>query len=222
MKLLVIIPAYNEEQSIVKVVQELQKTGPYDYVILNDGSLDDTAKKSKENAFSLIDIPKNVGLKKAFHIGIQYAVENGYDTVLQFDGDGQHRPEYIKPMLKKMERGGFDVVIGSRSKKAIGDNGLRGIGNRILSMLIYKKTGKKISDTTSGMRLYGPRMLRMFYRNVNLPPEPCMLAVVSLRQFKIGEVNVQMRERRFGKSYLTFWRSMRYMIEQSLAILFVK
>ena len=113
-KLLIVIPAYNEEANIVKVVNGIVKNYPqYDYVVVNDGSRDKTAAICREHGFRLIDLPVNLGLAGAFQTGLRYAAENGYDCAMQLDADGQHRPEYIAAMLKELESGA-DIVIGSR------------------------------------------------------------------------------------------------------------
>lgn len=100
-KLLIVIPAYNEEANIVKVVNGIVKNYPqYDYVVVNDGSRDKTAAICREHGFRLIDLPVNLGLAGAFQTGLRYAAENGYDCAMQLDADGQHRPEYIAAMLE--------------------------------------------------------------------------------------------------------------------------
>ena len=105
-KLLIVIPAYNEEANIVKVVNGIVKNYPqYDYVVVNDGSRDKTAAICREHGFRLIDLPVNLGLAGAFQTGLRYAAENGYDCAMQLDADGQHRPEYIAAMLEELENG---------------------------------------------------------------------------------------------------------------------
>ena len=113
-KLLIVIPAYNEEESIVSVVEELTTHYPqYDYVVVNDGSRDKTAAVCRAHGYRLIDLPVNLGLAGAFQTGLRYAAENDYDCAMQLDADGQHKPEFIAPMLEALEEGN-DIVIGSR------------------------------------------------------------------------------------------------------------
>ena len=113
-KVLLIIPAYNEEANIQMVVEELRDHYPeLDYVVVNDGSSDRTAQICRERGFNLLDLPVNLGLAGCFQTGMKYAYQEGYSYAIQFDGDGQHRPEFIGPMKEKMEQG-FDIVIGSR------------------------------------------------------------------------------------------------------------
>ena len=112
MKCLVIIPAYNEEENIVRVVENLKNNYPmYDYVVINDGSADSTAKICRKYGYELVDLPVNLGLAGAFQTGLKYAYRKGYDYAIQFDADGQHRPEFIAPMLDKIQEG-YDIVIG--------------------------------------------------------------------------------------------------------------
>ena len=117
MKLLIIIPAYNEASNIERVVDNLiENYSQYDYVIVNDGSSDDTRKICANRKYNFLDLPINVGLAGAIRAGIRYANYHGYDYAVQIDGDGQHEPKYIKDMLEKMETAQADIVIGSRFK----------------------------------------------------------------------------------------------------------
>ena len=112
-KLLIVIPAYNEEESIVSVVEELTTHYPqYDYVVVNDGSRDKTAAVCRAHGYRLIDLPVNLGLAGAFQTGLRYAAENGYDCAMQLDADGQHKPEFIAPMLEALEEGSDIVCAG--------------------------------------------------------------------------------------------------------------
>ena len=106
MSVLVIIPAYNEQESIEKVVDNLKKNYPqYDYIIINDGSKDKTSAICHERGYEIIDLPVNLGLTGAFQTGLKYAYKKGYDYAIQFDADGQHLPEYIEPMVDKINEG---------------------------------------------------------------------------------------------------------------------
>ena len=113
-KLLIVIPAHNEEENIASVVEDLTTRYPqYDYIVVNDGSRDKTAAICRARGYHLIDLPINLGLAGAFQTGLRYAAENGYDCAMQLDADGQHKPEYIAAMLDALEEGN-DIVIGSR------------------------------------------------------------------------------------------------------------
>ena len=114
MKILVIIPAYNEEENISRVVDNLIENYPrFDYVVVNDGSRDDTARICRSKGYNLIDLPVNLGLAGGFQAGLKYAYLNGYDAAIQFDADGQHLPQYIQPMIEEMETKDVDIVIGN-------------------------------------------------------------------------------------------------------------
>lgn len=171
-KLLIVIPAYNEEANIVKVVNGIVKNYPqYDYVVVNDGSRDKTAAICREHGFRLIDLPVNLGLAGAFQTGLRYAAENGYDCAMQLDADGQHRPEYIAAMLEELESGA-DIVIGSRFLTVKKPKSLRMLGSYIISWSIRLTTGRAICDPTSGMRLFNRAMVEEFAQNLNYGPEP--------------------------------------------------
>lgn len=117
MRILIIIPAYNEAQNIKNVVDNLISKYPqYDYVIVNDGSSDNTADICRTNNYNFLDLPVNLGLAGAFQTGIKFAYRNGYDAAVQLDGDGQHDPKYIRDMINEMEICNADIVIGSRFK----------------------------------------------------------------------------------------------------------
>ena len=113
-ELLIVIPAYNEEENIESVVTFIQeKYSQYDYIVVNDGSRDRTADICRQNGYELLNLPVNLGLAGAFQAGLKYAYTKGYSYAIQFDADGQHRPEFIGPMLERIKQG-YDIVIGSR------------------------------------------------------------------------------------------------------------
>lgn len=222
-KLLIVIPAYNEAENIERVVDNLIQNYPeYDYVVVNDGSKDDTARICRDRGYHLLDLPNNLGLTGAVQAGMRYAYQEEYDAVLQFDGDGQHRPEYIAKMLRTMEVDGADVVIGSRFVTERKPHTLRMLGNNLISALIRMSTGQRINDTTSGMRLYGRRVIEEFSRNINYAPEPDTISYLIKSGMKVEEIQVQMDERIAGESYLTLYRSMKYMILQCFSIIFIQ
>lgn len=223
METLIIIPAYNESENIERVVNNIQNNFPqYDYVIINDGSSDNTTEICKKNNYNLIDLPVNLGLAGAFQTGMKYAFQKGYDAAIQFDGDGQHRPEYIESMVKTMEDEKMDIVIGSRfvsKKKGLSP---RMLGSRVISFLILITTGKHVKDPTSGMRLYGKNVLEEFANKINYGPEPDTITYLLNRGCKIKEVQVEMDERIAGTSYLNFIGSIRYMVKMCTSIIFVQ
>ena len=221
-KLLIVIPAYNEEANIVRVVGNLAENYPqYDYIVVNDGSRDRTAALCRTHGFKLIDLPVNLGLAGAFQTGLRYAAENGYDCALQFDGDGQHQPQYIAPMLELLDSGA-DIVIGSRFLTVKKPKSLRMLGSYLISWAIRLTTGRAICDPTSGMRLYGRRMVEEFAQNLNYGPEPDTISYLIKNGAVVRELQVEMAERAGGQSYLNFTRSVEYMLKMGLSILLIQ
>ena len=223
MRMLIVIPAYNESESIVSVVNDLQQQCPqYDYIVINDGSKDSTAEICKRENINFIDLPLNIGLAGAVQTGMQYASRNSYDAVLQFDGDGQHMPVYIERLCNAMVNHDADIVIGSRflnSKKSF--NG-RMMGSRLIELLILLVSGVRLKDPTSGMRLFNKKLTNEFAWNLNHAPEPDTLAFLMRNGIKVVEEHVRMKEREAGESYLNFTRSLKYMLHMCISILFVQ
>lgn len=221
MKILIIIPAYNEAECIEQVADNLIEHYPqYDYVIINDGSVDDTRKICARRGYNFLDLPVNTGLSGAIKSGMRYANYYGYDYVLQLDGDGQHDPRYIEAMMEEMRRTDCDIVIGSRFKTQRKPVNSRMIGSQILTAAIWLTTrGIYIGDVTSGMRLFNKRMIKRFGYDIHYSPEPDTLAYLLNRGVKIREIQVQMRERVAGTSYLDFKNSIWYMMKMLFSIL---
>lgn len=202
MPTLVIIPAYNEEDSIVNTVEELKLKAPeFDYVIVNDGSLDRTSCICRDHGYNLIDLPCNLGLSGAFQTGMKYAYRNGYDHAIQFDADGQHIPSYIAEIKRTMDTTGADIVIGSRFVNKEKPRSLRMFGSNLISFLLRLTTGAIINDPTSGMRMYGAEAIKQFATRNDLTPEPDTLAfLIKHKKLKVLEQQVTMRERRQGRA----------------------
>ena len=221
-KLLIVIPAYNEEANIQRVVTDLVTNYPqYDYVVVNAGSRDHTAAICRANGYRLIDLPVNLGLAGAFQTGLRYAAENDYDCAIQLDADGQHKPEYIAAMLEELEDGA-DIVIGSRFLTVKKPKTLRMLGSYIISWSIRLTTGRAICDPTSGMRLFNRAMVEEFAQNLNYGPEPDTISYLIKNGAKVKEVQVEMGERVAGQSYLTFYKSIQYMVKMSISILLIQ
>lgn len=220
-KILIIVPAYNEADNIEWVVDNIIENFPqYDYVVINDGSTDATRKICKRKNYNLLDLPINVGLAGAIQSGMKYANFWGYDYVIQIDGDGQHMPEYIDDMWKKMQETNCDIVIGSRFKEKKKPFTPRMIGSQLITYAIYVTTGGKyINDVTSGMRLFNKSMIKRFGYRINYGPEPDTLAYLLNCGIAIEEVQVEMRERLAGKSYLNFGASIKYMTQMLFSII---
>ena len=215
-RLLIIIPAFNEEENIVRVVDGLTRHYPqYDYVVVNDGSRDKTAAICRAHGYRLIDLPVNLGLAGAFQTGLRYAADNGYDCAMQLDADGQHRPEYIAAMLDELEDGA-DIVIGSRFLTVKKPKTLRMLGSYIISWSIRLTTGR------AGMRMFNRAMVEEFAQNLNYGPEPDTISYLIKNGAVVKEVQVKMGEREAGHSYLTFWKSIQYMMKMSVSILLIQ
>ena len=223
MRILIIIPAYNEALNIERVVENIIHNYPqYDYVVVNDGSKYSTADICRKNKYNLIDLPINLGLSGAVQAGMRYAVKNKYDAALQYDGDGQHRAEYIAELVSMMVERDWDIVIGSRFVNEKKQHTLRMLGSHFISFIIKISTGQTIKDPTSGMRLFSKKVLHEFAYDMNYGPEPDTISYLIKNGVKVKEVQVHMDERIAGESYLNIARSIRYMVLMSFSILFMQ
>lgn len=221
-KVLIVIPAYNEEANIEMVVRELEEGYPqFDYLVVNDGSRDRTAAICREHGFNLLNLPVNLGLAGCFQAGMKYAWEKGYRYAIQFDGDGQHRPEFIKAMREKMDQG-YDIVIGSRFVTVPKGWSPRMIGSRIIGGAIRLTTGARICDPTSGMRLFNRKMIGEFALNLNYGPEPDTISFLIHQGARVAEVQVTIDDRTAGESYLKPVTAIKYMARMLLSILVVQ
>ena len=222
-RILAIVPAYNEEESIVSTVEDLKANAPEaDFIVINDGSKDRTADICRENGYPLISLPVNLGLAGGFQTGMKYALAHGYDYAVQFDADGQHSAAYIKAMVDEAKRSGSNIVIGSRFVEHKKPMSARMIGARLLTVIIHITTGHRISDPTSGMRLFDAETIPIMAYELDFGPEPDTMALLSRMGFSISEVQVEMRERVAGESYLTITKSAGYMARMCLSILFIQ
>ena len=222
-KVLLIIPAYNEEESLRSLIEEIKTVCPYvDYLVVNDCSSDDTERLLEELGANYITLPCNMGIGGAVQSGYRYAAQNGYDIAIQIDGDGQHDVRFVKDMVKLIEDKQADVVIGSRfiDKEGFQSSQARRIGIRILSMLIRLMCGAKVKDVTSGFRAVNRRFIELFAENYpDDYPEPEVIVTAKLYGAVIKELPVIMRKRTTGKSSINLKRSIYYMIKVSLAII---
>ena len=225
MKVLVIIPTYNEEKNILKTVNNLKETKldhELDYVIINDGSTDSTKKICEENHLNMIDLPFNLGIGGAVQTGYKYAYYHNYDIAIQFDGDGQHDGNYIKDLIAEIEKGN-NVVIGSRFVSELStfkSSKMRRLGKNILSFLIKVVTGKKIYDPTSGFRAVDKEVIKLFANDYPSDyPEPDTIVTVIKKNYQVSEIPVKMNKREGGKSSINPLKSVYYMIKVSLAII---
>ena len=222
-KVLLIIPAYNEEESLRSLIEEIKTVcSGMDYLVVNDCSSDDTERLLEELGANYISLPCNMGIGGAVQSGYRYAAQNGYDIAIQIDGDGQHDVRFVKDMVKLIEDKQADVVIGSRfiDKEGFQSSQARRIGIRILSMLIRLMCGAMVKDVTSGFRAVNRRFIELFAENYpDDYPEPEVIVTAKLYGAVIKELPVVMRERTTGKSSINLKRSIYYMIKVSLAII---
>lgn len=222
MKTLIIIPAYNEELNIQKVINNIIENYPqYDYVVVNDGSTDHTREICEGEQYCYIDLPINLGIGGAVQAGYRYACDNDYDIAIQIDGDGQHNIAYADEMVSLIAQNKADVVIGSRfiEKQGFQSSGSRRTGIKILSGFIKLCTGIKIKDVTSGFRAVNKKFIDIYCRDYpNDYPEPEAIVTAVMYQGRIKEVPVVMNERQGGESSIKFWNSVYYMIKVTLAI----
>ena len=223
MRVLAVIPAYNEEDSIVPTVEGLlaASTG-CDYLVVNDGSADATEDICREHGFSHVTHPVNLGLTAAFQTGVRWALAHGYDAAIQFDADGQHVPEHVGALVAEMGRSGADVVIGSRFVSEAKPLTTRMLGSRLIGGLIRLTCGRTIADPTSGMRLFNRATMEELARRFDFGPEPDSLAYLMRHGARVREVQVEMRERTAGESYLSLGRSISYMARICTSVLLVQ
>ncbi|MDY5575883.1 MAG: glycosyltransferase family 2 protein [Lachnospiraceae bacterium] len=226
MKKLVIIPAYNESASILSTVKDIQKNAPgFDYVIINDRSTDNTLDVCKENGLNVLNLPLNLGIGGAVQTGYWYALENGYDIAVQFDGDGQHDATYLNQMADYLIENQVDMVIGSRfiTNEGFQSSRMRRMGIKYFSFLIRLMTHETITDPTSGFRMCNRKIINMFSDSYPKDyPEPETTVRVLCAGLKVKEIPVIMRPRQEGVSSISPKRSLYYMIKVSLAIIIEK
>ncbi len=220
MKILAIVPAYNEEECLESTIAELTSTCPdVDYLVINDGSSDSTGPICDSLGLNHVDLPINCGLASGFRTGMKYALRNGYDAAVQIDSDGQHIPSYIPVMAEALSQKKADVVIASRNLAGGGAVGARGIGAKLITGLIRFASGQVIFDPTSGMRMYNRKMIEKFAKSFDLQPEPDAMAYLIRKGATVVEVPAEMRDRQGGTSYLNFFKSISYMARTCLSII---
>lgn len=223
MKILVIIPAYNEEESILTTVQALNSVHPeVDAVVVNDASKDNTKNILSENHIHYLDLPVNLGFGGGVQAGYMYAYRNGYDIAIQMDGDGQHPASELDKIIAPIKAEKADIVVGSRfvNKEGFQSSAIRRFGIKFLSSLIYLCTGKHILDVTSGYRAVNRKFIKIFSEEYAQDyPEPEALVTAAKKGAEIIEVPVMMKERQGGMSSISPIKSIYYMIKVSLAII---
>lgn len=233
MKVLLVIPAYNEEKNILNVYKSIKKYNDkakekdsirIDYVIINDGSSDSTLQICKENNLNVINLITNLGIGGAVQTGYRYAFQNDYDIAIQFDGDGQHDINYVNSICTPIIKDQIDLCIGSRyidnNSSKFKSTFMRRFGKNIISFFIKAFCGKRITDPTSGFRAANRNIIKFFSENYPTDyPEPESIVNVIKEGFNVNEVPVSMNERTGGKSSINFFKSVHYMIKVSISII---
>ena len=207
----------------MQLVTELQQvTPPLDYVVINDGSTDNTLSILQSNAIPYINLPLNLGIGGVVQTGYRFALEHGYDIAVQVDGDGQHDPSLIHQLVRPLLQDETDVVIGSRFLHADGYKStfMRRLGINWISHIICLCSGIRIYDTTSGFRAVNRRMIEFYAQYYTQDyPEPEAILNAALCGYRLLEVPTTMRERTGGTSSINALRSVYYMIKVTLALL---
>jgi hypothetical protein len=221
-KTLIIIPAYNEEESLPGVIHDLREHVPTaDALVVNDGSRDKTSQIARSLGVAVLDLPFNLGIGGAVQAGYRYAERNAYDVAVQFDGDGQHLAGEINKLLEPLISGRADLVVGSRflNPGVYRAPFFRRIGIGIFSVVLSRILGTRITDSTSGFRAANRRVIQFFC--CTYPddyPEVESLVLLHKLKLRIVETAVTMRERTAGKSSITPLRSVYYMTKVLMAI----
>lgn len=226
MRVLMIIPAYNEELNIENTVNKIKKYSKkskydIDYIVINDGSTDRTLEICKKNNYNVINLINNLGIGGAVQTGYKWASMNNYDVAIQFDGDSQHDENYIDRLVLEIENG-YNFVVGSRFIENLSkfqSTGTRRLGINILSTLIKLCTNQKIYDPTSGFRAADKNVIQIFAQHYPTEyPEPESLVDLIRRGMNIKEVAVEMHERKHGTSSIKPLKSIYYMFSVSISI----
>ncbi|WP_047150553.1 glycosyltransferase family 2 protein [Aneurinibacillus tyrosinisolvens] len=216
---LIIIPAYNEQETIYNTVTALKKTTDFDYVVVNDGSKDRTSQILKENGFNHLDLPMNLGIGGAMQTGYKYALRQGYEYAIQLDADGQHDPRDLNNLVREIKQDRYDMVIGSRFVEKSGYKGsrMRRFGIFYFYMLIRLFTGLKVTDPTSGYRVVNRKVIGEFAHHYPIDyPEVEVIFSLARKKYRIKEIKVEMKDRQGGSSSITSLKSIYYMAKVTL------
>ncbi|MGX7199735.1 glycosyltransferase family 2 protein [Enterococcus nangangensis] len=229
-KILLIIPAYNESEGIVNVIRKVdayRKKCSYhlDYIVINDGSTDNEEEVLRENNIDHVELIQNLGIGGAVQTGYLYALEKNYDIAIQYDGDGQHDIESLPNLVEPIIKDEADFTVGSRfvtsSTSEFKSTGARQLGIKILSTLIKLLSGVEIKDVTSGYRAGNRKVIQQFVdRYPSKYPEPESYMHLLAHKIRIKEVGVNMFERETGESSIRLLSAINYMVTVSLSILF--
>lgn len=223
MRMLLIIPAFNEAGNIPILVDEIARQAPdYDYIIINDGSTDDTVDVCNKNSYNALHLSTNLGIGGAVQTGYRYALLHNYDIAIQIDGDGQHDPVFLDQLVEPIICEKADYCIGSRfiQNEGFQSSKIRRIGIRWLNFVLYILTKQKFTDATSGFRAVNRAVYKLFAESYPYDyPEPEAICDAISHGMRIVEVPIKMRERSTGTSSIRPLRSIYYMVKVTLAIL---
>jgi glycosyltransferase involved in cell wall biosynthesis len=222
MKILIIVPAYNEEASLPGVIRDLREHIPAaEVLVINDGSRDATVRVARKMGVKVVDLPFNLGIGGAVQAGYRYAERNGYDIAVQFDGDGQHLAVEVNKLIEPIVTKQVDLVVGSRFLTTGGYKApvFRKLGIGIFSFVLSRILDMTVTDSTSGFRAGNRRVIEFFARNYpDDYPEVESLVLLHKMNMRMVEVSTTMRERTGGKSSITPIRSIYYMTKVLMAI----
>jgi glycosyltransferase involved in cell wall biosynthesis len=224
LKVLMVIPAYNEESNILNTCDSIKKyNSSLDIIVINDGSKDKTEMILSDNKINHVTLVSNLGIGSAVQTGYKYAYEHDYDIPIQFDGDGQHDAKYIEKIIDPIDSGQADFVIGSRFIGNISEfksTQARRAGIRVISFRIKRLTGRRVTDPTSGFRAANRQIIKMFaYDYPTEYPEPESIVTLIRKNYRIVDVPVKMNERIGGVSSIRAWKTIYYMINVCLSII---
>lgn len=224
MRVLLIIPAFNEGKNIKNLINRIHSVcaTELDILVINDCSLDDTKSVCDKINVPIINLPCNLGIGGAVQTGYKYAYQHDYDIAIQIDGDGQHRPEYVRSLIQFIIEDKADMVIGSRflNKEGFQSTVMRRLGIAYFTHLIKFLSKQKLTDPTSGFRACNKRIIGLFAKRYPVDyPEPESIMYLLRNHYRIMEIPVVMQERIEGSSSITVLKSVYYMIKVSLAIL---
>jgi glycosyltransferase involved in cell wall biosynthesis len=224
-KILIVVPAYNEQNNILRVIWDIRKTLPSaDILVVNDCSLDSTSINArKAEGVKVVDLPYNLGIGGAVQTGFKYALTHGYDYMVQIDGDGQHLPSEVVKLFDTMVSNGCDMVIGSRflDIQSFRTTWLRRMGIKVFYLIFRMLINAKITDGTSGFRMYnrnGIALMAKYYPDDY--PEPDAIILLKKHGLRIAEVGVEMKEREHGVSSISMIKSPYYMTKVIVSIFF--
>lgn len=220
MKVCVVIPAYNESGSIGRIIQETKKYVDNVFVVDNN-SRDSTAKVARENGAEVIRYTAKRGYGASQYAGHMAAMQNGFDYIIQLDADGQHDPKYIPILLEVMQNGDYDIVLGSRflSGSCRSLSFTRKIGIMFFSKVVSFLGHAKITDVTSGFKLYKVSSLKKLSKSCDKHPALEQMMEIAKRGMKIREVPIEMLTRKSGKSHLSLVNFALYPFSASWTIL---